>query len=131
MFSKIALVSRFILGLMFTIFGLNGVMMSFIGHGFIPMPPPPAVMQTIMAGFMATGYIMPLAMLLELIGGLLLLSGFFMNAAIVFLGPVIVNILGIHLFAEKSGLPMAIIVVILFVILIKSRWSDFKILIKK
>jgi putative oxidoreductase len=131
MFSKIALVSRFILGLMFTIFGLNGVMMSFIGHGFIPMPPPPAVMQTIMAGFMATGYIMPLAMLLELFGGLLLLSGFFMNAAIVFLGPVIVNILGIHLFAEKSGLPMAIIVVILFVILIKSRWSDFKILIKK
>ena len=131
MFSKVALGARLILGLMFTIFGLNGVMMGMMGHGFIPMPPPPPVMQTIMAGFMATGYLMTLAMSLELISGLLLLSGFFMNAAIVFLGPIIVNILCIHLFAEPSGLPMAIIVVILYIIIVKSRWADFKQLLKK
>ena len=131
MFSKIATVSRYILGLMFTVFGLNGVMMFTMGHGFIPMPPPPAVMQTIMAGFMATGYIMMLVMWLELISGLLLLSGFYVNAAIVFLGPLIVNILCIHLFAERSGLPMGIFVTILYIIIVKSRWSDFKQLLKK
>jgi uncharacterized membrane protein YphA (DoxX/SURF4 family) len=131
MFSKLSTVSRYLLGVMFTIFGLNGVMMSFLGHGFIPMPPQPQVMQSIMAGFTATGYLLALVMLLELISGLLLLSGFFINAAIVFLGPIIINVLGIHLFAEPSGLPMAIIVLVLYVILVMSRWSDFKQLIKK
>jgi hypothetical protein len=53
MFSKLATVSRYLLGLMFTIFGLNGVMMAF-GSGFIPMPPPSPTMVTIMTGFMAT-----------------------------------------------------------------------------
>lgn len=131
MLSKFALVSRFILGLMFTVFGLNGVMMAFSGSGFIPMPPQPPVMVTIMSGFMATGYLLHLNALLQFISGLLLLSGFFMNVAIVFLGPIIVNILGIHLFAERSGLPMAIFVVVLFVVLIIPRWDDFKAIIKK
>jgi uncharacterized membrane protein YphA (DoxX/SURF4 family) len=70
-------------------------------------------------------------MWLELISGLLLLSGFFINTAIVFLGPLIVNIFCIHLFAERGGLPMGIFVPILYIILVKSRWSDFKQLLKK
>ncbi|MFA6238039.1 MAG: hypothetical protein WC635_11970 [Bacteriovorax sp.] len=131
MFSKIATASRYILGLMFTIFGLNGVMMFTLGQGFIPMPPPPAVMMTIMEGFMATGYLMMLVVWLELLAGLILLSGFYINAAIVLLGPLVVNILLIHVFAERSGLPMGIFVTILYIILVKSRWSDFKVLLKK
>ncbi len=131
MFSKVALASRYILGLMFTVFGLNGVMMAFTGQGFIPMPPQPEVMITIMTGFMATGYLMALVSSLQLISGLLLLSGFYINAAIVFLGPIIVNIVLIHVFAERSGLPMAIVVAILYIILVKSRWSDFRALAKR
>ncbi|MDO9182509.1 MAG: hypothetical protein Q7U04_08870 [Bacteriovorax sp.] len=131
MFSQIATASRYVLGLMFTVFGLNGVMMALNGHGFIPMPPPPAVMQTIMTGFAATGYLMTMVMCLELISGLLLLSGFYINAAIVFLGPIIVNIFCIHFFAERSGLPMGIFTTILYLILVKSRWSDFRQLVKK
>lgn len=131
MFSKAATASRYILGLMFTIFGANGVMMAFVGHGFIPMPPLAPPMTTIMAGFLATGYIMTLAMFCEFIAGILLLSGFFINAAIVLLGPVIVNILGIHFFAEPSGIPMAVFTTVLFVILVSSRWSDFKVLVKR
>lgn len=131
MFSKFALASRFLLGLIFTIFGLNGLMMSIVGHGFIPMPPPPESMATIMNGFMAMGYLMPLAKLLEVLAGIFLLSGFFMNAAIVMLGPIVVNILGIHLFAERSGLPMALVITILFIILVKSRWEHFKHLLDK
>ncbi|MBC7711814.1 MAG: DoxX protein [Rhizobacter sp.] len=131
MFSKAAMVSRYLLGLMFTIFGANGVMMVFTGHGFIPMPPQPAQMVTIMTGFMATGYIMQAAMLCELIAGILLLSGMYVNAAIILLGPVIVNILGIHFFAEPSGIPMALLTAVLYVILVASRWSDLKVLVKK
>lgn len=131
MFSKVALASRYLLGLMFTIFGLNGVMMAFTGQGFMPMPPPPPTMVTIMTGFMATGYLMAMVALLQTISGLLLLSGFYINAAIVFLGPIIVNIVLIHVFAEPTGLPMAIVVAILYVILVKSRWSDFSALVKR
>ena len=130
MFSKLTLASRFILGLMFTIFGINGVLMGF-GHPFIPMPPQPEVMVTIMTGFMATGYLMTLVAWLQLISGLLLLSGFYINAAIVFLGPIIVNILLIHVFAEPNGLIMGIIVTILFCILVSSRWENFKQLIQR
>lgn len=131
MFSKISMASRYILGLMFTIFGANGVMMAFMGQGFIPMPPLAPPMTTIMEGFMATGYIMTLAMLCELIGGLLFLSGMYINAAIVLLGPVIVNILGIHFFAEPTGIPMALVTALLYIIVVASRWSDFKQLIKR
>ncbi len=131
MFSKIAMASRYILGLMFTVFGANGLMMAMTGAGFIPMPPPAEPMITIMNGFMATGYLMTLVFICQFLGGVFLLSGFYINTAIVLLGPVIVNILCIHIFAERSGLPMAIFVVVLFVILVKSRWSDFHQLVKR
>jgi putative oxidoreductase len=131
MFSKIALVSRILLGLMFTVFGANGLMMVFTGAGFMPMPPQPAVMVTIMTGFAATGYLLGLMFILQFISGVFLLSGFFVNAAIVFLGPILVNILCIHIAVEHSGLPMAIVIWILYLVIIKSRWSDFKQLTKK
>jgi len=130
MLSKISLASRYLLGLMFTVFGLNGVMMSF-GHPFIPMPPQPEVMVTIMNGFMATGYMMTLVAWLQLTSGILLLSGFFINTAIVFLGPIIVNILLIHVFAEPQGLGMGVFVTVLFILLTHSRWDDFKALVKR
>jgi len=130
MFSKISMASRYLLGIMFTVFGLNGVLMSF-GHPFIPMPPPPPIMVTIMTGFMATGYLMTLVSSLQFVSGILLLSGFYINAAIVFLGPIIVNILLIHVFAEPAGLVMGIIVSVLFIVLVISRWNDFKQLVKR
>jgi len=131
MFQKVALGARIILGLMFTIFGLNGLMMAFTGAGFIPMPPPPEVMITIMGGFMAMKYFLPLMFLCQFLGGITLLSGFFVNAGLVFLGPIIVNIVGVHLAVEPSGLPMAIVVLVLYLIVLKSRWAFFKPLLNK
>ena len=131
MFSKVTLGSRFLLGLIFFVFGLNGLLMFTIDKGFIPTPPPPESMQVIMVGFMATKYLMILVKILEVIAGAFLLSGFFMNAAIVILGPIMVNILGIHVFVERSGMPMALILTVLYLILLVSRWDDFKPLLKK
>lgn len=128
---KVFLAARVLLGLMFTIFGLNGLMMVFTGNGFIPNPQPPEVMVTIMAGFMAAKYFMPLVFICQFLGGVTLLSGFFVNAGLVFLGPVIVNIVGIHLAVEPTGLPMAIVVLLLYLIVLASRWSDFKQLLKR
>lgn len=131
MFQKIALGARIILGLMFTVFGINGLMMTFTGSGFIPMPPQPEIMVTIMTGFMATQYMMKLVFICQFLAGIFFLSGFFVNAALVLLGPVLVNIVGIHLFVEPTGLPMAIVVLILYLIVLMSRWSDFRALLKR
>ena len=87
--------------------------------------------NSIMAGFMAAKYFMPLIFICQFLGGITLLSGFFVNAGLVFLGPIIVNIVGIHLAVEPTGLPMAIVVLVLYLIVLASRWSDFKQLLKR
>ena len=81
--AKVFLGSRILLGLIFFVFGLNGLLFFTIGTGFIPMPPPSGEMATIFAGFMATKYLMTLVKLIEVVAGGLLLSGFFINAALV------------------------------------------------
>jgi putative oxidoreductase len=131
MFQKIATASRYLLGVCFTVFGANGLMMAITGQGFIPAPPPPPEMMTIMTGFMATHYLMGLVALLQFVSGVIFLAGRYVNAGIVFLGPIVVNILLIHIFAEPTGLPVAIVVTILYIILVKSRWEDFRPLVRK
>lgn len=128
---KLDLASRILLGLIFVIFGSNGLLMVLTGSGFIPAPPPAPEMATIMTGFMATIYLMPLVKILQIIAGLLLLSGRFVNLAITLLAPIIVNILCIHLFVDLAGAPIAIFIVIMLAILIKNRWSSFSPLLKK
>jgi hypothetical protein len=67
---------------------------------------------------------------LEVLAGLMLLTNRYVNLAIVFLGPIVVNILGIHLFVDTSGAPMSIFILVLFGLLVKSRWSDFSALLR-
>src|SRR5690606_25363834 len=96
--SKVDLGARVLLGIIFLIFGTNGLMMVFTGSGFIPMPPPKPEMAAVMGGFFGAVYLMPLVKLLQVISAVMLLSGKYVNLAITFLAPIIVNILGIHLF---------------------------------
>ena len=66
------LIARILLGLMFVVFGLNGFL-----H-FIPMPPPPKGPAGEFAGALfSTGYL-NVVMALQLVGGLLVLSGRFL-----------------------------------------------------
>ena len=128
---KVFLISRILLGLIFLVFGSNGLMMVLTGHGFIPMPPPkPEVMEK-MQGLMAVGYLMPLVKSLQIISGILLLSGKFINLAITLLSPIVVNILAVHIFIDLSGLPLAVIITALMFVLIKGRWTYFKPLLLK
>ena len=122
--SKFTLIARLLLGLIMAVFGLNGLLMFSLGKGFIPTPPPPPEMMEIMNGFMKTGYLLILVKALETIAGVLLLVGIYKRLALTMLAPIVVNILGIHLFAEQSGLPMAIILTFLTVFLISTEWQD-------
>jgi len=51
------------------------------------------------------------------IGGVLLLVNRFVQLALVLLGPVIVNIFFFHVLMAPEGIPLAIVVVVLWVIL--------------
>ncbi|HMQ10078.1 MAG TPA: hypothetical protein PKC21_06450 [Oligoflexia bacterium] len=129
--SKVYTVSRFLLGIIFVVFGSNGLMMVLTGSGFIPMPTDiPADVMEKMGAFFKLGYLMPLVKSLQVISGLLLLSNRYVNLAIIFLGPIVLNILLVHIFIDLSGLPMAVIISILLGLVIKSRWNDLKVILK-
>jgi len=53
---------------------------------------------------------------LQVVGGALLLVNRYVPLALVILGPVIINIFLFHSFMAPSGLPLAIVVIILWVI---------------
>lgn len=127
---KIVTGTRVLLGLLFVIFGANGLMMVLTGSGFIPAPEPKPEVMEIMSGFFKVGYLMPLVKSLQIISGLFLLSNRFVNLALIFLGPILVNILCVHIFIDLSGLPVAIVFCVLYGIILKSRWPDFKFILK-
>lgn len=118
-------VSRILMGAIYLIFGLNGLVMVYNGQGLIPMPPPPESMMPIFTGFMAMKYLMPLVKVLEVIGGALLLSGKRTALALVLLTPITVNIFCLHLAVEPSGLPMALGLLFFNIVLLRSEWYRF------
>jgi uncharacterized membrane protein YphA (DoxX/SURF4 family) len=102
-----ALVARLLLGLIFTVFGLNGFL-----H-FIPNIQMPAPAVAFFVGLAKTGYMLPLLFAIQVVGGVLLLIGRFVPLALALLAPVVVNIVLFHAFLAPGGLPLAIIVVLL------------------
>src|SRR6202048_5566733 len=108
---KIAsVIARVLLGLIFLVFGLNGFL-----H-FIPMPPPTGIAGQFFASIFASHYWVVIFGV-QILGGLLLLLSRFVPLALVLLGPVIVNIFFFHALMAPAGLPLAILVVILWSIL--------------
>jgi uncharacterized membrane protein YphA (DoxX/SURF4 family) len=107
---KIAsLIARLLMGLIFFVFGLNGFL------NFIPAPPPTGLAGQF-AGLLFASHLYIVIFAVQTIGGLLLLVNRFVPLALIMLGPVIVNIFFFHLFMAPSGLPLAIVVVALWVI---------------
>lgn len=109
---KLPLIARILLGLIFFVFGLAGLL------NLLPPPPNmPENLQTFMNGLMASGYFFKLLKGTEVVCGLLLLVGAFVPLALVVLAPIVLNIFLVHLFLEPSGLPMAIVIGVLEVYL--------------
>jgi putative oxidoreductase len=98
------MVIRILLGLIFAVFGLNGFL-----H-FIPTGPLPQPAIDFFGALAATGYMIRLIFLGQLLGGVLLLTGVAVPLALVILAPIIVNILFFHLFLAPGGLAIAFVV---------------------
>lgn len=100
---KIAsIIVRILMGLMFLFASIT-----FLFKLFTP-PPMEGAMKVFNDGLEASVYIMPTVKVLELLCGLAFVSGKFVRLAVVVIFPIIVNIVGVHIFIETSGLMVAI-----------------------
>jgi putative oxidoreductase len=108
---KIAvLIARILLGLIFVFFGVNGYL------NFLHAPMPTGQAGQYMGVMFGTFY-MYFVSLVQLVGGVILLSGQFVPLALVLLGPVLVNILLFHISFQPSGLPPGIVCTVLWLII--------------
>jgi putative oxidoreductase len=104
-----ASIARFVLGLVFVVFGLNGFL------NFMPMGPVPALAGQF-AGALIQSHYMAVVLTLEILSGVLLLTNSYALLATTFIAPVIVNILLFHIFMAPAGLPVAAFVTALWVV---------------
>lgn len=70
------------------------------------------VVRTFNEGLESVGYFMPLLKVTELVCGLAFVSGLYVPLATVVIAPIIVNIFFFHAFIDRSGLPVAIFLVL-------------------
>jgi putative oxidoreductase len=113
-----ATVARYLLALIFLAFGLNGFL-----H-FIPMPPPTGLaLQFFIA--VSASHFMAVVFAVQVIGGALLLINRFVPLALSLLSAVIFNIVVFHITMEPSGLPLALFVTALWLLVAASVRSAF------
>jgi len=118
---KIAvLIARVLLGLVFFIFGANGVLQ------FMKTPPLPPSDSTSFLMILMNNHYMTFVGLLMLIAGLLLLVGRYVPLALVILGPILVNILLFHFLLMHGGAAPGIVATALELFLIWAYRLSFR-----
>ena len=112
------LLARILLGLVFLLFGLNGF------FNFLPMPPPTGLAGQFFGAVVPSHFMLPI-FLVQIVGAVLLLLNRYVPLALAILGPVIVNILLFHIFMAPSGLPLALVVAVLWFVIFWRLRSHF------
>ncbi len=109
----VSTIARYLLGFIFLTFGLNGFL-----H-FIPMPPPTGIAGQFL-GAIVVSRLYVVLFLLQIVPALLLLANRYVPLALTILGAIVFNILCIHIFMAPAGLPLALLVTILWFL---AAWS--------
>lgn len=111
-------IARYLLGLIFLTFGLNGFL-----H-FIPMPPPTGVAAQFFGALFVSRYYVVI-FLLQVVAGVLLLVNRYVPLALTVLGAILFNILCFHIFMAPAGLPLAVVVTVLWFLTVSPVRSAF------
>jgi putative oxidoreductase len=118
------IIARSLLGFIFVVFGSNMFL------NFIHMPPlPDGPAREFMTALFMSHYVYIVGGV-QVIGGLILLSGRWVPLGLTLLGPVIVNIVSFHAFMAPEGLPMAFVVAALALFLLWRYRENFAGLVK-
>ena len=112
-------ISRFLLGLIFTVFGLNGFL-----H-FIPMGAPPSPLAGQFFVAVIQSHYISVVFALQLICGLLLLVNQFVPLALTVLAGIVLNILLFHITMAPAGLPLAFLTAVLWILVFASVRQQF------
>ena len=113
------MIARDLLGIEFLVFGLNAFL-----H-FLPMGPAPSGPAGQFVGALISTHYMSVVSALQILAGVLLLAGWYVPLALTVLGPIIVNILLFHLLMAPAGLPLALLVVVLWTLTAYAYRSHF------
>jgi putative oxidoreductase len=104
--TKLPTGARLLLGLIYFVFGLNGLL------NFLPSPPMPETALGFLEGLVKSGYFLPALAATQTLAGFLLLTGFAAPLALVILAPITLQIFLFHLFLTP-GLPNLIVPLLL------------------
>ena len=118
--SKFTMIVRIVLGIILVVFGSNKFL-----H-FFPMPPPAGSAGDFINTLGASGYIFPMLGVVEVCIGAMLLCKQWVPFGIILLAPISVNILLYHMCFGVPGLPIALLVLVLNVIMIYKHWPLYK-----
>jgi len=111
-------IARYLLGLIFLVFGLNGFL------NFLPMPGPTGVAAQFFGAIFVSHFYIAI-FLLQIVPALLLLANRYVPLALTILGPIIFNIVCFHAFMAPAGLPLAAVVTALWLLVVYSVRSAF------
>ncbi|MEO8071710.1 MAG: DoxX family protein [Acidobacteriota bacterium] len=118
---KIAyIIVRVLMGLLFLFASIT------VLFNLIPQPELTGNTKTFMDGMKATGYLLPLVKITELICGIAFVSGYFVPLATVVIAPIIINIFFFHALVDTSGLPVGIFLVLANSFLAYYHWEKYK-----
>lgn len=112
--NRLVTVSRVVLGLVFVVFGLDGVL-----H-FVPLPPMPEAARGVIRVLQSYG-LFYVVKALEVTAGLLLLSGRQLALALAVLVPITFNIVWFDAALDPASLPVGVVLLALEGLLVWSR----------
>ena len=115
----VSIIARYLLGLIFTVFGLNGF------FNFIHQPPPPNPLAIQFFVAVSASHFAVFFFTLQLVGGLLLLSGFFVPLALTVLAAELYNILAFHLTLAPATIAPALLAAVLWVLVFLQYRASF------
>jgi putative oxidoreductase len=113
-----SVIARYLAGVIFLVMGLNGFL------NFIPLPPPGGIAGQFMGALYVSHYLWVI-FAFQVIAAVLLLANRYVPLAVAVLAPVIVNILCFHALMAPSGLPLALFVAVLWVLIFVDVRSAF------
>ena len=105
-----SVIARYLTGVIFLVMGLNGFL------NFIPLPPPVGIAGQFM-GVLYVSHYLWVIFAFQVMAGVLLLVNRYVPLAVAVLAPVIVNILSFHALMDPSGLPLALLVAVLWAVI--------------
>jgi putative oxidoreductase len=115
-----SIIARYLLGLIFTVLGLNGFL------NFIHQPPPtnPLTLQFLVS--VSESHFAAFFFAIQVLGGLLLLSGYFVPLALTVLAAELYNILAFHLTLAPASIAPALVASVLWILVFLQYRENFK-----